>query len=294
MVLNFTCITSASLEHNPLVNDNYHIDSTSIHHVLAKASQLASRYRISVFHAVERDNPAVRRGGYAFVYSGVIPSKGTRIAIKAIRCGPPEQEEDMKRALHEIHVWSKLHHENVLPLLGITFEFDYTVSMVSAWMEKGNAHEYVQNKSIDPRPLLSDIANGLEYLHNHNPPIYHGELKGNNVLVSDDGRALLTDFGLSYLVASSFSMAGSIHGGGTFNWMAPESFDDLSITPQRDVWAFGMTALELFTRVIPFHDIRLPSGVMIRILRGPPPHRPDDESTCSRMTDAWWNICCSC
>ncbi|KAG6336080.1 hypothetical protein ID866_3006 [Astraeus odoratus] len=166
----------------------------SVHLVLAKASELASRYQVNVFHGIERDTQAVRRGGYAFVYSGVVPSMGTRIAIKTVRCGPPEQEEDMKRALHEIHLWSKLHHENVLPLLGITFEFDHTVSMVSAWMEKGNAYEYVQDKSIDPRPLLSDIANGLEYLHNHNPPIYHGDLKGNNVLISDDGRALLTDF----------------------------------------------------------------------------------------------------
>ncbi|KAG6328810.1 hypothetical protein ID866_10278 [Astraeus odoratus] len=209
---------------------------------LSMASQFASRYQIRVFHHIEVDIQAARFNGYALVYSGIDPFKGTRIAIKVVQCGPEEQDENIKHVLREIHLWSKLRHENVLPLLGITFKFDWTVSIVSRWMGKGNAREYVQDKSLDPRPILADIANGIEYLHNHKPPIYHGDLKGDNVLISDDGRALLTGFYFSYAAASSFGMTGSIHGG-TFNWMCPEAFNDLSITPQRDVWAFGMTAL---------------------------------------------------
>ncbi|KAG6329690.1 hypothetical protein ID866_9398 [Astraeus odoratus] len=239
---------------------------------LAKASQLASRYQIEVFDKIELDIQAARFNGYSLVYSGIDPFKGMRIAIKITRCGSEEQDEKIK-------VPSTCHSSQNIRSL--------------TWMGKGTARKYVQDKSIDPRPILSDIANGIEYLHNHNPPIYHGDLNGNNVLISDDGRALLTGFHFSYMVASSFSMTGSIHGG-SFNWMSPEALHDLSITPQRDVWAFGMTALELFTRAIPFPDIRHPSGVMIRILRGPLPERPSDESTCSRMSDAWWNICCSC
>ncbi|KAG6329691.1 hypothetical protein ID866_9399 [Astraeus odoratus] len=112
-------------------------------------------------------------------------------------------------------------------------------------MENGNAYEYVQNTLVDPRPLLSDIAEGLHYLHSHKPPIYHGDLKGQNVLISDDTRALLADFGLSFLVDSSFSGCGDANGG-TWNWLAPEGFEDVgndSATPERDVWAFGMTTL---------------------------------------------------
>ncbi|KAG6328097.1 hypothetical protein ID866_10993, partial [Astraeus odoratus] len=71
-------------------------------------------------------------------------------------------------------------------------------------MDRGNAHDYVQDRSIDPRPLIIGIAHGLQYLHDHKPyAIYHGDLKGANVLISPDGQPLLCDFGLSHAVNSS-------------------------------------------------------------------------------------------
>ncbi|KIM54855.1 hypothetical protein SCLCIDRAFT_135926, partial [Scleroderma citrinum Foug A] len=181
-------------------------------------------------------------------------------------------------------IWSKLSHRNVLPLLGITTKFDRTVSIVSAWMTLGNAHKY-----------LVGIATGLQYLHSHKPnPIYHGDLKGLNVLISNDGRPLLVDFGFSFIVNSSDVEGGR---GGTPHWMAPEQFDSdectALATAQADVWAFGMTALELFTRHRPFPEIDALSHLIIRILEGPP-DRPFDETTCLRLTDEWWNICLSC
>ena len=59
--------------------------------------------------------------------------------------------------LREVHIWSKLCHEHVLPFLGITTDLDLTISIVTPWMEKGNASEYVQDSDIDPRPLVSSI-----------------------------------------------------------------------------------------------------------------------------------------
>jgi len=94
--------------------------------------------------------------------------------------------------LEEVHVWFKLHHQNILAPLGLTTEFKQTVSVVSLWRE--NARDYVQDKTIDPRPLVSwmdlkemllyivqieGIAQGVNYLHSHQPTaILHGHLKG--------------------------------------------------------------------------------------------------------------------
>ena len=62
-------------------------------------------------------------------------------------------------------------------------------------------------------------------------------------MISNDGHALLTDFGLSYIVNSSFSLQVGDLNGGTLNWMAPEVLDGAKISPGSDIWAFGMTML---------------------------------------------------
>ena len=53
-----------------------------------------------------------------------------------------------------MHTWSKLDHPNVLPLIGITTQFDLTVSIVSPWMENGNARDFVHTEFVDPCPLV--------------------------------------------------------------------------------------------------------------------------------------------
>ena len=70
-----------------------------------------------------------------------------------------------QKFLKEVHVWSKLDHANIHPLLGITTEFELTVSIVSPWMRNGNAHDYVQNKAVDPRPLVSTYIQRYSYLN---------------------------------------------------------------------------------------------------------------------------------
>ncbi|KAG6330714.1 hypothetical protein ID866_8377 [Astraeus odoratus] len=161
-------------------------------------------------------------------------------------------------------------------------------------MDKGNAHGYVQDRTVDPRPLLAGIAHGLQYLHEHKPyPIFHGDLKGVNVLISSEGQALLADFGLSYAVNSSLKITLTTPRGGTLNWMAPEILNDGLVSAEGDVWAFGMTALELFTTKVPFHDRTIGAAIITRILQGPP-DRPGMEETSFRLTDEWWGLCYSC
>lgn len=55
-------------------------------------------------------------------------------------------------------MWSKLQHENILPLLGITTDFEFTVSIVSPWIQTGNAFDYVQDEKMDSRPFVSTVS----------------------------------------------------------------------------------------------------------------------------------------
>lgn len=72
------------------------------------------------------------------------------------------------------------------------------------------------------------------------------------VVISDDGQVLLTDFGFSDIVVSTFSMTDVSHRGreDVINWMSPEMFNLGSVSVEGDVWAFGMTALVCSS---PFH-----------------------------------------
>ncbi|KAG6326255.1 hypothetical protein ID866_12834, partial [Astraeus odoratus] len=210
----------------------------------------AARYAITLDEDIHRDESIIPiSSGHALVYQGTSRSTGTKVAIKIVQGAPAHA---VKSALREVHIWSKLRHENVVPLLGITTNLDGTISLVTEWMPHGNAHNYVQDPFIDPRPLLLDIARGLCYLHNYVRPIFHGDVKGANVLISDRGRALLTDFGLAFLTSSSFSM--STPHGSSLPWLAPENLDshECAITRPGDIWAFGMTALVWLAIVVTY------------------------------------------
>ncbi|KAG6333029.1 hypothetical protein ID866_6064 [Astraeus odoratus] len=263
---------------------------------LKELSLRASRFSINLNGQIDLDNlHDPLHGSSALVHRGVLRRDGTKVAVKTFHNGPPGDINALKRILREVHLWSKLNHENVVCMLGISTDFGSTISIVSDWLALGDAHTYVQDRDNDPRPLLMDIASGLHYLHTHTlGPIFHGDLKGPNVLISDARRALLTDFGFSTLTKSTFTMTISLPRGGSLPWMAPERLDDYDASAESDIWAFGMTMLELFTRLAPFHDSPYTGSIMRRLLQGKLPVRPTEESSCFRMTNAWWDICSSC
>ncbi|KAI6001458.1 kinase-like domain-containing protein [Pisolithus albus] len=241
------------------------------------------------------------RGSTANVHHGTFVRTGLEVAIKVFPSplsGIETESEildGLKRIFREVHIWSRLHHENIVRMFGISTDFESTISIISEWMPMGNAYDYVRNTNNDPRPLLRDIASGLGYLHGHQSgPVIHGDLKGLNVLVSSDCRALLTDFGLASVNMSSFNMTVEAIRGGSYQWMAPELLDNCAASKASDVWAFGMTALELFTRAVPFPHCRNLGHVLGSLIRGRLPPRPAQGTTQFRLTDAWWEICTSC
>ncbi|KAG6329676.1 hypothetical protein ID866_9415 [Astraeus odoratus] len=211
---------------------------------LAEFALCASRSGISLNGHVEWHDLHFR-GPFSLVYQGTLHPLRNRVAVKTILSGTPTTKKDtIEEAVRKLYILSQVHHENVCPLLGITTEFYPNISVVSAWMENGNAHDYVQAQSIDPRPLIDGIARGLLYLHSHElGPIIHGNLKGSNVLISPEGLALLADFGLPAIFDSSLVVSPTISHGRAPNWMAPENLENGEATVQGDVWAFAMTIL---------------------------------------------------
>lgn len=92
---------------------------------------------------------------------------------------------------------------------------------------------------------MEEIGSGLVYLHSQD--VIHGDLKGANILIDDDGKALLCDFGLSQIKAdvNSRSIASSILVDSP-NWMAPELFKGEILQFPCDVYSFAMTMYEVW------------------------------------------------
>lgn len=105
--------------------------------------------------------------------------------------------------------------------------------------------------------LLRDVASGLVWLHNMNPPIIHQDIKPDNVMVSDNGDFMITDFGVSTHLRSTLrkSMSAAFSSAGTIAYMAPERFSkDNTPIMANDIYSLGATAYEMLLGDTPFGD----------------------------------------
>ncbi|XP_018717891.2 probable LRR receptor-like serine/threonine-protein kinase At4g29180 [Eucalyptus grandis] len=93
-----------------------------------------------------------------------------------------------------------------------------------------------------------DAAQGLDYLHNGcKPPIIHRDLKTSNILLNEDFRAKIADFGLSRAFAAENDSHMSTHPAGTFGYLGPEFQSSRNCDKKSDVYSFGIVLFELIT-----------------------------------------------
>ncbi|KAH8104951.1 kinase-like domain-containing protein [Phellopilus nigrolimitatus] len=130
-------------------------------------------------------------------------------------------------------------------------------------------------------------------------------MKAANVLISPDGCPLLMDFGLSHLLLSTSTLETATDATrGSIRWMAPELLgttkvaeagdDDKVHTKQSDIWAFGMTALELLTKQVPYSNIRVDPGIIRAMLEKTIPCNPEGLDDWKVIDKKLWEFCKMC
>jgi len=243
---------------------------------------------------------AIAQGGLSDIYKGHWHQRGesgsdpVMVAIKVLRILTRKDQDGVrtrKRLNREVYVWHRLEHPNVVKLFGTSYHISGRPAMIMQWYDNGNATEYLSKKNpqADRVKLILDVARGMEYLHTHRPPIVHADLKGNNVLITDDGRAALCDFGLSQVIEDLAGPTGFTPSNpdvGPLRWQAPEFLegDDEHPTPASDVWSFGCTAFELLTGQLPYAHCKRDGQVVKDMQNGIPPSGPPGQSPSPLLT----------
>ncbi|KAF8893885.1 hypothetical protein BD779DRAFT_1669409 [Infundibulicybe gibba] len=158
---------------------------------------------------------------------------------------------------HEIEIWSQLKHPHILPFYCACLEASQPF-MVSKLCEYGNANQYLRAFPRANRGMMVyEVCLGMNYLHCEG--VLHADLKASNILIADDGTALIADFGLSHFqdqVSSRRSTSKTpASRGGSLRWMAPERLEGEPPRKAADVYSFALTAWEIYTGSVPFSDV---------------------------------------
>ncbi|KAG8708498.1 hypothetical protein FRC09_001218 [Ceratobasidium sp. 395] len=223
------------------------------------------------------DGDSQLRGGFGYVERASWNKQ--EVAVKFLKSsqtvsGTTRGKKSFRR---ELTAWQKLAHPNILPFIGVVCVDNMYLGMVSPYMSNGSAPKYLaDNPDADVLQILHDVAKGMSHLAAQDPPIAHGDLKGANVLIDNEGRACICDFGLSRFMKDFMSIDTTF--GGTIRWMAPEQLraDTMIVSLPADVFSWGMLSLELMTGTIPWSNVQQDSAIILKVAaRGQRPERPE-------------------
>ena len=205
---------------------------------------LSGRYRLEA---------KLGSGGMSTVYLADDDTLDRPVAVKVMHREMSEQPDQIERFRQEARAVAKISHPNV-------------VSVIDAGEDHGHPYivfEYVEGETLKQRisrvgaldiqesiAYAIEIARGLSIAHARN--LVHRDIKPQNVLIDDEGRAKLTDFGISrQLEQDGMTATGRVLG--TTDYVAPEQAMGRAVDPRSDIYSLGVVLYEMLVGQVPFH-----------------------------------------
>ncbi len=201
-------------------------------------------------------------GGMADVYLGCDTS-GHRVALKCLR---PAACADLpglqQRFRRERELLSQTSHQNIVATVDCVIEDDRQV-LVMEYVEGTNLRALLEcNAQVSPKrtaEIVAEICSAVSFLHERG--IVHRDLKPENVLVDDEGRIKVADFGIASLIEEigALTMSGQVLG--SADYLAPEQRHRLPVDERVDQYSIAVMAYELLTGVKPLGLFKPPSAM---------------------------------
>ncbi|GAV77175.1 Pkinase domain-containing protein [Cephalotus follicularis] len=211
------------------------------------------------------------KGAMKTVYKAFDQVLGMEVAWNQVKINEVfRSPEELQRLYSEVHLLRNLNHDSIIKFYTYWIDIDRrNFNFITEMCTSGTLREYRQKyQQVDIRAIKNwarQILCGLAYLHGHDPPVIHRDLKCDNIFVNGHlGQVKIGDFGLAAILRESQHAHSVI---GTPEFMAPELYEE-DYNELVDVYSFGMCALEMLTSEFPYSECSNPAQIYKKVTMG--------------------------
>jgi serine/threonine protein kinase len=223
---------------------------------------IGGRYRLS---------RVIGQGGMGSVYLGRDEVLHREVAVKRVGLLPGESVTDSARAMREARSSAALSHRNVVTVFDVVEDAGEVWLVMEHVPSRSLAEIIKQDGPLEPAVVASigaDVADGLAAAHAAG--VIHRDVKPGNVLVREDGTAMISDFGIARVAGDpAITQSGLLTG--TPSYFSPELARGESPGPPADVWALGATLYAAVEGRPPYQGQTNPIAILDDIARNQPP-----------------------
>ncbi|KAH3767007.1 serine/threonine protein kinase [Pelomyxa schiedti] len=181
-------------------------------------------------------------GSFGTVYKG--EWRGTDVAVKQIQTQTVRHKLDEFE--REVEILRLLRHPQVVLFMAFGVDPEY-LYIVTEYMSEGSLADILRDQGrflslSNKLSMAKDVAKGLNFLHTFDPIIIHCDIKPANLLVDSKLNCKVADFGMSIFAEGSKRVSSSVQ------WAAPEVLNKAPYTTKSDVYSYGISLWEIFTR----------------------------------------------
>jgi serine/threonine protein kinase len=215
----------------------------------------------------------IGQGGTATIFRAHQTNVDREVALKVIHPALKEDQTFVARLKREAHIIAKLNHPNIVTLYDF-LEFDGLPCLVLQYIEGKTLRDLIRERTLSPqliRKIIRSVGEALEYAHTHG--ILHRDVKPSNILIDQDERIYLTDFGLARIATNSESTMSQDMIIGSPQYVSPEQAKSEPVDARTDVYSFGIVIYEMLTGRVPFQSDTPYSTILAQINTPPPQPR---------------------